>query len=37
MSEKVKHPVLWATLFTIISLAWVFPIVLVVILSLIHI
>ena len=31
MSEKVKHPVLWATLFTIISLAWVFPIVLVVI------
>ena len=28
MSEKVKHPVLWATLFTIISLAWVFPIVL---------
>ncbi|KAA8825943.1 carbohydrate ABC transporter permease [Bifidobacterium reuteri] len=31
MSEKVKHPVLWTTLFTIISLAWVFPIVLVVI------
>ena len=31
MSEKVKHPVLWPTLFTIISLAWVFPIVLVVI------
>ena len=31
MSEKVKHPVLWATLFTIISLAWVFPIILVVI------
>ena len=31
MSEKVKHPVLWATLFTIISLACVFPIVLVVI------
>ena len=31
MSEKVKHPALWATLFTIISLAWVFPIVLVVI------
>ena len=31
MSEKVKHPVLWATLFTIISLAWVFRIVLVVI------
>ena len=31
MSEKVKHPVLWATLFIIISLAWVFPIVLVVI------
>ena len=31
MSEKVKHPVLWATLFTITSLAWVFPIVLVVI------
>lgn len=31
MSEKVKHPVLWATLFTIISPAWVFPIVLVVI------
>ena len=31
MSEKVKHPVLWPTLFTIISLAWLFPIVLVVI------
>lgn len=31
MSEKVKHPVLWTTLFTIISLAWIFPIVLVLI------
>ncbi|RSX51812.1 carbohydrate ABC transporter permease [Bifidobacterium samirii] len=31
MSEKVKHPALWTTLFTIISLAWVFPIALVVI------
>ncbi|NEG90348.1 carbohydrate ABC transporter permease [Bifidobacterium aerophilum] len=31
MSEKVKYPALWTTLFTIISLAWVFPIALVVI------
>ena len=31
MSEKVKYPALWTTLFTIISLAWVFPIALVVV------
>ncbi|KFI74256.1 sugar ABC transporter, permease protein [Bifidobacterium minimum] len=31
MSEKVKHPGLWTLLFTVISLAWVFPIVLVLI------
>ncbi|MSS13441.1 carbohydrate ABC transporter permease [Bifidobacterium tsurumiense] len=31
MNEKVKHPVLWTTLFTVISLAWIFPIVLVLI------
>lgn len=31
MNEKVKHPVLWTTLFTVIALAWIFPIVLVLI------
>ncbi|WP_300766240.1 carbohydrate ABC transporter permease [uncultured Bifidobacterium sp.] len=31
MSEKVKHPGLWTVLFTVISLAWIFPIVLVLI------
>lgn len=31
MSEKVKHPGLWTLLFTVVSLAWVFPIVLVLI------
>ena len=33
--EKVKHGALWSVLFAVVSLAWIFPIVLV--LSLIHI
>ena len=31
MSEKVKRPGLWTALFAVVSLAWVFPIVLVVV------
>lgn len=31
MSEKVRRPGLWTALFTVVSLAWVFPIVLVVV------
>ncbi|MBM6700065.1 carbohydrate ABC transporter permease [Bifidobacterium pullorum subsp. saeculare] len=31
MNENVKHPKLWTVFFTVVSLAWVFPIVLVVI------
>ncbi len=31
MSDKIKHPGLWSVFFTVVSLAWVFPIVLVVI------
>lgn len=31
MNEKVKHPALWTIFFTIVSLVWIFPIVLVVI------
>lgn len=31
MNERVKHPALWTTFFTIISLVWVFPIILVII------
>ena len=30
MNEKTKHPALWTVLFTLISLLWIFPIVLVV-------
>ena len=30
MNEKTKHPALWTLLFTIVSLLWIFPIVLVV-------
>ena len=30
-NNKVKHPALWTTLFGIVSLAWIFPIVLVII------
>jgi raffinose/stachyose/melibiose transport system permease protein len=30
-AEKVRHPVLWTTLFTILSLLWIYPIVLVLI------
>lgn len=31
MNEKVKHPALWTIFFTLVSLVWIFPIVLVVI------
>ena len=31
MNDKVKHPALWTTIFGLISLAWIFPIVLVII------
>ena len=31
MSDKIKHPGLWGVFFTVVSLAWIFPIVLVVI------
>ena len=29
--EKVKHGALWSVLFAVVSLAWIFPIVLVII------
>lgn len=29
MNERVKHPAIWTVIFTLISLAWIFPIVLV--------
>ena len=29
MNEKTKHPVLWTTLFAVVSLLWIFPIALV--------
>ena len=29
--EKVKHSALWSVLFAVVSLAWIFPIVLVII------
>ena len=31
MSDKVKHPVFWTVFLSIVSLAWVYPIVLVLI------
>ena len=30
-NNKVKHPALWTVLFSVVSLAWIFPIVLVII------